>query len=51
MWAARVAVRDAAARPRSPLDSLPDAFGALRFLAAQLQILSTPDRNVAVYAS
>ena len=38
MWAARGVVRGAAARPRSPIDTLPDAFAALAFLAAQPEI-------------
>ena len=38
MWAARGSARGAAARPRSPVDTLPDAFGALRFLAGQPEI-------------
>ena len=38
MWAARGTGRGAAARPRSPIDTLPDAFGALRFLAAQPEV-------------
>ncbi|HEV2365817.1 MAG TPA: dienelactone hydrolase family protein [Caulobacteraceae bacterium] len=38
MWAARGTVRGAAARPASPLLTLPDAFGALAFLAAQPEI-------------
>jgi dienelactone hydrolase len=38
MWAARGSARGAAARPRSPIDTLPDAFGALRFLAVQPEI-------------
>jgi dienelactone hydrolase len=38
MWAARGTTRGAGARPRSPLQTLPDAFGALRFLAAQPEI-------------
>ncbi len=38
MWAARGTGRGATARPRSPVDTLPDAFGALRFLAAQPEI-------------
>lgn len=38
MWAARGVRRGAAARPGSPVDTLPDAFGALRFLADQPEI-------------
>ncbi len=38
MWAARGTGRGAAARPRSPIETLPDAFGALSFLAAQPEI-------------
>ena len=38
MWAARGTGRGAEARPGSPLETLPDAFGALRFLAAQPEI-------------
>jgi dienelactone hydrolase len=38
MWAARGTGRGPGARPRSPIDTLPDAFGALRFLAAQPEI-------------
>jgi uncharacterized protein len=38
MWAARGTSRGAAARPGSPIETLPDAFGALRFLAAQPEI-------------
>jgi dienelactone hydrolase len=38
MWAARGTGRGAAARPGSPIETLPDAFGALRFLAAQPEI-------------
>lgn len=38
MWAARGAVRGATARPRSPLETLPDAFGALAFLRTQPEI-------------
>jgi dienelactone hydrolase len=38
MWAARGAVRGAAARPRSPIDTLPDAFAARAFLAVQPEI-------------
>jgi uncharacterized protein len=38
MWAARGDGRGAASRPGSPLETLPDAFGALRFLAAQPEI-------------
>ena len=38
MWAARGTGRGAAARASSPIETLPDAFGALRFLAAQPEI-------------
>jgi dienelactone hydrolase len=38
MWAARGTGRGAASRPGSPIETLPDAFGALRFLAAQPEI-------------
>jgi dienelactone hydrolase len=38
MWAARGSTRGAAARPRSPVETLPDAFGALAFLRAQPEI-------------
>lgn len=38
MWAARGTARGAAARPGSPVDTLPDAFGALRFLGEQPEI-------------
>ena len=38
MWAARGTGRGAAARPGSPIETLPDAFGALRFLAAQPEV-------------
>ncbi|MDR3507985.1 MAG: hypothetical protein P4L64_08830, partial [Caulobacteraceae bacterium] len=38
MWAARGTGRGATARPRSPLETLPDAFGGLRCLAAQPEI-------------
>jgi dienelactone hydrolase len=38
MWAARGTRRGAASRPGSPIETLPDAFGALRFLAAQPEI-------------
>jgi dienelactone hydrolase len=38
MWAARGSVRGAAARPRSPVETLPDAFAAGDFLAAQPEI-------------
>lgn len=38
MWAARGSARGAAARPRSPIETLPDAFAAKRFLAAQPEI-------------
>lgn len=38
MWAARGTRRGAAARPRSPLETLTDAFAALRFLRQQPEI-------------
>jgi dienelactone hydrolase len=38
MWAARGTARGAAARPGSPIETLPDAFGALAFLAAQPEV-------------
>src|SRR3954469_15727432 len=38
MWAARGTARGAAARPRSPADTLPDAFAARAFLASQPEI-------------
>jgi len=38
MWAARGTGRGATARPSSPIETLPDAFGALRFLASQPEI-------------
>jgi len=38
MWAARGVARGAAARPRSPIETLPDAFAARAFLAAQPEI-------------
>jgi dienelactone hydrolase len=38
MWAARGTARGAAGRPRSPVETLADAFGALKFLAAQPEI-------------
>ena len=38
MWAARGTQRGAAARPRSVPETLPDAFAAARFLAAQPEI-------------
>jgi dienelactone hydrolase len=38
MWAARGTARGAAARPRSPADTLPDAFAAAAFLAAQPEV-------------
>lgn len=38
MWAARGVARGAGARPGSPVDTLPDAFAALGFLAAQPEI-------------
>ena len=42
MWAARGVKRGALARPRSPIDTLPDAFAALAFMARQPEI--DPDR-------
>lgn len=38
MWAARGTGRGAAARPRSPVETLPDAFAAKAFLAAQPEV-------------
>lgn len=38
MWAARGTLRGAAARPGSPIETLPDAFAALAFLAAQPEL-------------
>ena len=38
MWAARGTQRGALARPRSPIDTLPDAFAALAFMARQPEI-------------
>jgi len=38
MWAARGSTRGAAARPGSPVETLPDAFAALRFLGRQPEI-------------
>lgn len=38
MWSARGTARGAAARPRTPLDTLPDAFAAKAFLSAQPEI-------------
>ncbi|WP_310539844.1 dienelactone hydrolase family protein [Phenylobacterium sp.] len=38
MWAARSTSRGAAGRPRSPMETLPDAFGALKFLGDQPEI-------------
>jgi dienelactone hydrolase len=38
MWAARGGKRGAAARPASPIETLPDAFGALACLGAQPEI-------------
>ena len=38
MWAARGTARGASARPRSPLETLPDAFGALKFLGEQPEV-------------
>lgn len=42
MWAARGTARGAAARPRSPVETLADAFAARAFLAAQPEI--APER-------
>ncbi|HUO13331.1 MAG TPA: dienelactone hydrolase family protein, partial [Caulobacteraceae bacterium] len=38
MWAARGVARGAQARPRSPIDTLPEAFAATRLMAAQPEI-------------
>lgn len=38
MWAARSTNRGAAGRPRSPMETLPDAFGGLTFLGGQPEI-------------
>ena len=38
MWAARGSLRGAAGRPRSPIETLADAFGALVFLSSQPEI-------------
>jgi dienelactone hydrolase len=38
MWAARGSARGAAARPRSPVQTLPDAFAAAAFLARQPEV-------------
>ena len=38
MWAARGVARGALARPRSPTDTLPEAFAATGFMAAQPEI-------------
>ncbi|HZL00459.1 MAG TPA: dienelactone hydrolase family protein [Caulobacteraceae bacterium] len=38
VWAARGSTRGAAARPRSPIETVPDAFAALRFLGGQPEI-------------
>ncbi len=38
MWSARGSKRGAAARPGSPVETLADAFGALRFLQAQPEV-------------
>ncbi|THD80767.1 MAG: hypothetical protein E7812_06820 [Phenylobacterium sp.] len=38
MWAARGVARGAAARPRSPVETLPDAFAARAFLADQPEV-------------
>ena len=42
MWSARCTARGAAARPSSPISTLPDAFAALAFLRAQPEV--QPDR-------
>lgn len=42
MWAARGTLRGAAGRPRSPVETLADAFSGLQFLRAQPEI--APDR-------
>jgi dienelactone hydrolase len=38
MWAARGVARGAAARPASPIETLPDAFAALAFLSGQPEV-------------
>ncbi|MBR7620169.1 dienelactone hydrolase family protein [Phenylobacterium sp. 20VBR1] len=38
MWAARGTARGAAGRPRSPMETLPDAFSALKFLGEQPEV-------------
>lgn len=38
MWSARGTARGAAARPRSPVETLADVFAALRFLGAQPEV-------------
>ena len=38
MWAARGVARGAQARPRSPTETLPEAFAAIRFMAEQPEI-------------
>lgn len=38
MWAARGTARGAAGRPRSPMETLPDAFAALKLLGEQPEI-------------
>ena len=38
MWSARGTARGAAGRPRSPIETLADAFGALKFLGEQPEI-------------
>ncbi len=38
MWAARGTTRGSAGRPRSPIETLPDAFAALRFLGEQPEV-------------
>ena len=38
MWAARGVARGAGARPRSPIDTVPDAFAALTFLGDQPEV-------------
>lgn len=41
MWAARGVARGALARPRSPIETLPEAFAATRFMAEQPEIDAT----------
>jgi hypothetical protein len=47
MWAARGVARGALARPRSPTETLPDAFAALRFLAEQPEVADAGDDPLA----